>query len=328
MHCFFRKMLLVILTLIPASAWAGFHVCNDTAQDHYVAIASKSHDAWRTVGWHPVAKSTCEFLLDEDLNSRFVYFRLLGVDEQFLHNSIKFCASNEDFSGTGSQECHTQRLAPKDFARVDVGRGTTDFSVNLSDFLRVQQREEVPVVSINAVFQTCRQQPSRGILCSFVGQDHEVITHLTDSTPRGVVRTLTRLHRGAPARISARVDVEILSTIEVSVEFVERRSADTAYEVLVDLQGTWVSQMDPNDSFIVDGATRRNAYLGAVTHQEFISISDECLDFEIDGLALYSWSQDVSGGLCYEIESLEEDVLTLRFLPGGRVLKYQRKPTS
>ncbi len=328
MHCFLKKMLLLVLTIAPASAWAGFHVCNDTMQDQYVAVSSKQDGTWHTVGWRTVAQDSCETVLDADLSGRFVYLRLRDMDARFMHNSVKFCASDEDFSGTGSQVCHTQRLTPKDFARVDVGRGTTDFSVDISGFLRAEQEAAAQDITVNAVFQTCRQQPSGGLLCSFVGQDRELISHLADDTPRGIMRTLTGLHRGAPVRLSGHVEEEFLNTVEVEIDLIERRPADAAYELLVDLQGTWVSQIDPNDSFTVDGATRINAYLGAITTQELISISDMCLEFEVKGLALHSWSKDDANGLCYEIESLEADALSLRFLPHGQVLTYQRKPTS
>lgn len=334
MRCVYMQMLLIAMFLAPASAWAGFHVCNDTPQEQHVAFSYNDDGNWLTRGWWGIAPKACATLLSGEGNARFVYLRLRDRPGQhFLHSSIKFCASHTDFSGTGSTRCPSQHLMPLDFARIDAGRNAADVTVKLSSLLQIEgtpaeAQAEAERVTMKAVFEGCRRATaSVETICSFVAYDREVISRITDDTPRTAARTVTNMHSGAPVVFTATVVRDFLKTTEVRLEAIDRRPADAAHELLLAAQGTWVSVDDTNDSFTVEGATRLNAYVGIGTTREFLSISKQCHNYRHQGFILHSWSKDDAEGLCYQIETITKDSLILHFLPSGRVLRYER-PTN
>ncbi|WP_194269261.1 DUF1036 domain-containing protein [Tritonibacter litoralis] len=327
----FLGIIIALAMLCPVTpAWAGFHLCNDTADDHHVAFTQKTDGAWVSQGWRSVPADDCVTLISQDLTSRFYYLRLRDLGVDLVPSSVKFCASDQDFRGTGSTECHRQSLSSLDFARIDVGRDTSDFTQQISALLPQDDVSKVAQRTLQAVFESCRVAPGgNGPLCSFVGQDRQILTRLKPSVPKSLARRLMQLPTGALVRLTVTVFHDSPNALEVKVLEAAHLPADEAHKQLMDLQGTWVSTIDPNDSFTVHGPSRMNFYLGAATTREFLSVSPQCLGHVAQGgFTLHAWSKDDTKGLCYQIDRLDREYLTLRFLPSGQALEYIRKPGS
>ncbi len=331
MRCHTMKMLWAACLgaagiLSPVSAQAGFEACNDTNTAQSVAFVQKANGAWRVDGWREIAPNSCETLLDGPLQSRFYYLRLRDRDETFLHTSVRFCTSRQDqFQATGSRDCHQQKARPLEYARIDVGTDTRDASVNLSQFLKTEMNSSSRAIQVNAVFQSCKQDGVRGNKrCCFVGPTQEIIVRSNANTSADVLSRLDSLKSGTPVALEGEVLNDLNTTFELKLTALKSRPSDAAHQMLIALQGSWVSDADENDHFTVAGATRANVYAGIATSNEFFSIGTSCQDYEFDGLALHSWNKDESGGLCYLVEELTEDRLVLQFLSSGRSLAFHR----
>lgn len=195
----------------------------------------------------------------------------------------------------------------------------------------VQAAEEaVPAagatVSLRVNFQSC--SPGRradDFLCVFYGGGVKYVAAQTAETDVSAFRALQDTAPGAPMTVQGRVAQSFGGTAELVMSRVSPRIPGPQDRVLGRLQGSWVSQADAADAFIITGSEREGYYAGLSVQTESISVQDSCGG--ASGRPPYLYAHDLEGGvvLCYEIISASEDELLLSYLPRGQRLRYLRK---
>ncbi|MDA7420723.1 hypothetical protein [Tritonibacter multivorans] len=180
-----------------------------------------------------------------------------------------------------------------------------------------------------AVFQGCRTtRPGRPGFCSFVDRGSRLFVYGTGSTPQWLMAELTHLEIGRRVGLTGTRRDLYEGTAEVELAGISLLPVNRYDRILKRLQGQWRSDSDPLDAFQVTGAERVNAYAGAKTSVDYISVQPECGVLTTHGPYLYAWDESGTGGLCYEISKVSDNTLVLIYQPRGRVLKYSREGTA
>ena len=191
---------------------------------------------------------------------------------------------------------------------------------------QVRAMEGASITGHPAVFQGCRPtRPGRPGFCTFVDRGSRLFVYGTGATPHWLMEELGGLEIGRRVGLTGKRydlydgagEVELAGLVVLPLNRYDR--------ILQRLQGLWRSDSDPLDAFQVTGAERVNAYAGARTSVDYISIQPECGSFTAQGPYLHAWDESGTGSLCYEIAKVSDTQLVLVYLPRGNVLGYKRE---
>ena len=147
----------------------------------------------------------------------------------------------------------------------------------------------------------------------------------TGATPQWLMEELEGLDIGRRVALTGKRRDLYDGAAEVELAGLKLLPMDRYDRILQRLQGRWRSDSDPLDAFQVTGAERVNAYAGAKTSVDYISIQPECGTFTAQGPYLYAWDESGTETLCYEISKVSDTQLELIYQPRGKVLMYSRE---
>jgi uncharacterized membrane protein len=328
---------MLLLCGFTGPVWAGLEICNDTDIPHDIAVGYKQDGHWVSEGWWSLDPSACVTAIEGDLNYRFYYYHARGAGQNFLHDQLSFCTLQGVFSITGDNDCNLRGYDKTYFAKIDTGRGSRNFSQQLSKHSRLSNTNRDPNSGFApgtwgtpyvgaAVFHECSQMFRGGVqYCRFVGAGRVFTVFEDNRTPSEVFAGLRRLTKGAPVLLEG----DWAGLYELSVELVLRSAAERAPSdedrLLGQLQGSWAAAQDNKDHFTIRGSVRQNQYAGLPTSQEYLSVMPFCGEDEGSRFYLYAWDIEGGTGLCYEIKDVTESVLDLVYLPRRTELRYLRQ---
>lgn len=177
-----------------------------------------------------------------------------------------------------------------------------------------------------AVFQGCRPtRPGRPGFCSFVDRGSRLFVYGTGATPQWLMEELEGLDIGRRVALTGKRRDLYDGAAEVELAGLRLLPLNRYDRILQRLQGRWRSDSDPMDAFQITGAERVNAYAGAKTSVDYISIQPDCGSFTVQGPYLYAWDESGTETLCYEISKVSDTQLELIYQPRGKVLMYSRE---
>jgi len=113
---------ILVLSLMPASAFADFRLCNTTSGRVGVAIGYKNGKNWVSEGWWNISASNCETLLKGPLVARYYYVYALDYDHGGEWGGKSFmCTRSHEFTIRGADRCQARGFDRTGFFEIDTG---------------------------------------------------------------------------------------------------------------------------------------------------------------------------------------------------------------
>jgi uncharacterized membrane protein len=337
-----RPTALVALMLTPSVGWAGLEFCNETSVKQTVAIGYKDGEDWVSEGWWNIASGDCATPINDDLKSRYYYYRALVSGRDFQDENIAFCTARKAFTIVGDSDCVSRGYEESMFSKIDTGKTAKHFTFTITDAgFPVPTPEPTPTpepepestsaepgtygepYSNAAVLQECLSGGGQ-TTCSFHSEGTKLFVEDDGRTPSHIFRMLRSLDVGEPVTIEGDLVAFYDHTADVVLRDVTTRSWSGADILLDKMQGQWYAKDDPDAQFTILGSERENTYSGAITGIDYLSVQEWCAGFEGDGSYLYAREESSGESFCYAIENVDSSSMTLTFLPRGSVLEFQK----
>lgn len=128
-----KVLVAAALALIWAgSAQAGLRVCNETADVQSISVGYQGDEGWTSEGWWNADPGACIVTLPADLTERYYYYRAEVKGGDFAGENYFFCTQPTVYTIVGDAECVERGFDREAFREVDVGAGSTEFTVTLA----------------------------------------------------------------------------------------------------------------------------------------------------------------------------------------------------
>lgn len=334
--CLWLPALLLAALFYTTDAQARPRICNDTGALHHLAVVLRDGGSWVAQGWHHLHPNDCTEPVPRGYQGKFFYFRSEGPGYSFRDDSVQFCTAPGRFRIPHGGDCAGKDEVLRGFAKADIGQPVQSILLSTRskgggegeaaprrDQKHHSADDELHYTA-DVVFQGCSVNPAEAtVTCKFVGHGMEIGSegHLHVSDP--VFTYLLGLLRGAPLEIDGEMITRFGSFGELDLHSVTPRVPDRFDGLLEQMQGLWQSDRSPLDRFRITGAVRQVSYGGRQMTPEFLSVKDGC-DGAGEGDFLLAWDSLRGSSLCYRIETLAKDRMTLIYLPRGIRLDYRR----
>ena len=343
--CLWLPVLLLAALLETTAAQAGTRICNDTEALHQLAVTLHTGGRWVAQGWQPLLPGDCAEPVPEGYHSKFFYFRAEGAGYRFRDDSVRFCTAPGRFRIADDNVCELPNQSRQGFAKALTG--ARERTVQLSSRLHPAsgaaaaaplqeihrasadgaQRADRSHYAVDVVFQGCTLQgETETVTCKFIGNGMEIGAEGRVQISDPVFTYLLGLLRGAPLAIDGEMITRFGSFGELELHSVTPRTPNRFDKMLQQMQGEWLSERNPKDRFSISGAVRRVRYGGAEMTPEFITIQESCRDLQGAGDYLMAWDSQRGTSICYLIQFLGAERMTLVYLPRGTRLDYRRMP--
>lgn len=331
MKCLWLPALLLAALLDLTAAQAGTRFCNDTDALHHLAVVLRDGGSWVAQGWQHLHPGDCVDPVPREYPGKFLYYRAESPGHRFQDDSVQFCTAPGQFRIPRGGDCTGQEQAWRRFAKASLNQpvllSTRSHSgEGAADSLQDQHHsaEDGLHYTAEVVFQGCRLNTAEEtVTCKFVGHGMEIGSEGRLQVEDPVFTYLLGLLRGAPLEIDGEMISSFGSFGELDLHSVTPRVPDRYDGLLQKMQGVWLSERSPLDRFSISGAMRRVSYGGRRMTPEFLSVQDSCqggkgADF------LLAWDSLRGSSLCYRIDALTQDRMTLTYMPRGIRLDYRR----
>jgi len=120
----------MVLVLLPGTAAAQLHMCNETPELRSFAIGYKDGADWTSEGWWSVAPGECKTVRGQALRHAYFYYRATA-DGAFKGQGYKFCTSPDPFTIVGDSDCESRGYARDDFSQIEIGTAS-EFTFTLT----------------------------------------------------------------------------------------------------------------------------------------------------------------------------------------------------
>jgi uncharacterized membrane protein len=122
------------LMLLPGTAHADFHLCNNSGSRVGVAIGYKDPEGtWVTEGWWNLSARSCETVLKGTLVARYYYIYAIDYDRGGEWSGQAYmCTRDKEFTIQGTQDCLARGYDKTGFFEVDTGEQRT-WTVQLTE---------------------------------------------------------------------------------------------------------------------------------------------------------------------------------------------------
>lgn len=333
------------LCLGATAVQAAIRICNDTDQDQQLAISARLSGSWVTEGWETLGPGHCVTAPPKGHSGRFFYYRAQGPGYGFRDDSIHFCTLPERFRIEGGKDCLDRGFQQQGFARARLDQldqsDTSEPQILLGQRLFALQepqaeqlntepapQPDAPSAGSNfaadAVLESCKPGAGKGVTCRLVAADMQLSVNSRNSLNPQAFTFLVGLPQGAPLRVEGRLLYRFGRAARLELLNAEPRRANEFDNLRSRMQGEWQSAEDPEDQFTIRAVTRQAVFRGRNMAAELISIQPRCAVSPQQGQYLVAWEAESDTSLCYEIVSLTNEQLVLRYLPRGTELRYIR----
>jgi uncharacterized membrane protein len=116
-----------------SGADGGLIFCNETDYIQSVSIGYNENGEWISEGWWNVDPGECQTPLAGALQQRYYYYRAEVDAGDFDGEGYFFCTSPEAYTIVGEGRCAMRGYDSEDFAEIDTGPTTTEYTVTLID---------------------------------------------------------------------------------------------------------------------------------------------------------------------------------------------------
>ena len=342
-----------LVSLTPVTASAGLEICNETSVKHTVAVGYKDGEDWVSEGWWNISPGSCATPLQDDLKSRFYYYRTVASGRDFQDDNIAFCTVDKVFTIVGDDDCTARGYEQSLFAKIDTGSTAKHFIFTITDTgtapaptpqpapipAPTPQPTQTPapttdtsstepgtygrVFVASANLQECLNSDDEAY-CSFFSDAGKFFVADDGRTPSNIFASLRSLELGSPITIEG----DIVAVYDHSSEIVLRSVTTRAWsaaDIMIDkMQGQWYAVDDADAQFTISGLERLNTNNGAITSTDYLSVQDSCTGFEDNEAYLYAREVGTGKSLCYVIETVDDLNMILTSLPNGNRLKYRK----
>ncbi|MBQ2261488.1 MAG: DUF1036 domain-containing protein [Loktanella sp.] len=111
-----------VFAMVPA-AHAQFQVCNQTFDVVNLAVGSFVRSAFETTGWWTIGPNQCVFLIENQLDARYVYVFAQDVFGRIiLSGATPMCIAPDRFTIRGESDCLVRGFLEARFHEVDTLR--------------------------------------------------------------------------------------------------------------------------------------------------------------------------------------------------------------
>ncbi|NSY38578.1 DUF1036 domain-containing protein [Leisingera sp. ANG59] len=337
MKCLWLPALVLAALFDDTAARAGIRICNDTEALHHLAVTLHTGGRWVAEGWQPLRPGDCAEPVPQEYPRSYFYFRAESPGYSFRDDSVRFCTAPGRFRIQHGAECVHRDHARQGFAKSAFG--TENRTIQLSRYSHpasgraakaaareiLREAADREQYSVDVVFQGCKQQEAmETVTCRFVGSGMEFGAEGRVEMSDPVFTYLLGLLQGAPLAIDGEVITHFGNSGELELHSVTPRAPNRFDRILQQMQGEWMSERNPMDRFTISGAVRQLSYDGMELPPEFIAVQGSCHATEGEGEYLMAWDSVNGTSLCYQINSLTDENLTLIYLPHGTRLDYWR----
>ncbi len=334
MKCLWLPALLLAAFLNLAEAQAGARICNDTDALHQLAVVLRDRGGWVAQGWQHLHPGECMEAAPRQYPGKFLYFRSESPGYRFRDDSVRFCTAPGRFRIPHGGDCTGENQVPLRFAKASSDQKVLLSKRSAGGAGRAAARGKDPHhlrtggqhYTAEVIFQGCRLNPRKETAtCQFVGDGMELAAQGRLQVSDPLFTYLLGVLRGTSMVIDGEMTSRFGSFGELDLHSVTPRVPGRLDEILHQMQGRWQSERNPLDRFIVSGAVRRASYGGRQMTPEFLSVRTSCEGkARGEGEYLQAWDSLRGSSLCYRIEALTQDRITLVYIPNGIRLDYRR----
>jgi len=346
------RLALGVIVLLGSvqGAKAGLVLCNRAEVPQTVGVGYKLDGAWFSEGWWTLAPTECKTLVGGDLKQRYYYYTV-RTPEGFVGEGYSFCAQDASYELSGADgDCSALSAVARGYAQIDTGETATSFTFDLIGFAPAKAADTAPLPQTPALSPEARAESfvrgqqgepfyitARLQECSTVdGFDGCFVyaegwrwsfAHGAGSNPAAMA-ALARL----PVNTMLHMSGDILSygdiTVEALLASIDLAPPDANSATLDRMQGRWVSEDDPQSKLDIIGSEQVDTYGDEVLSISVLSFAQGCPDGSVEGsptLVVQPMGSDPDSALCYAIDSVTADRMTLMYLPRGNFLTYLRR---
>ncbi|UWQ77889.1 DUF1036 domain-containing protein [Leisingera sp. S132] len=337
MKCLWLPALLLAALLDTTAAQAGPRICNDTDALHHLAVVLREGGSWVARGWQHLNPGECAEPAPDPYNGRFLYFRAESPGYRYRDDSVRFCTAPGRFRIPHGGGCTGENQVPLRFAKAAADQKVLLSARSAGGAGQAAAREKDPHhphdlrtggqhYTAEVTFQGCRLNPRKETAtCQFIGDGIELAAQGRLQVSDPLFTYLLGLLRGTSLVIDGEMTSRFGAFGELDLHSVTPRVPGRLDKILHRMQGRWQSERRPLDRFIISGAVRRASYGGRQMTPEFLSVRSSCEGkARSEGEYLQAWDSQRGSSMCYRIEALTQDRLTLVYMPNGIRLDYRR----
>lgn len=332
-----------LVTLTPVAGWAGLEICNETSIKQTVAVGYKDGEDWVSEGWWNITPGYCATPLQDDLKSRYYYYRAVASGRDFQDDNIAFCTVPKVFTIVGDADCIERGYEQSLFAKIDTGTTAKHFTLTMTDTGTAPAPTPTPQPTPAPTTDTSSTEPGtygRAFVasanlqeclsgggeayCSFFSDAAKFFVADDGRTPSNIFASLQSLELGSPITIEGDIVAVYDQSSEIVLRSVTTRAWSSADIMIDKMQGQWYAVDDTDAQFTISGLERLNTNNGAITSTDYLSVQDSCAGFEDSEAYLYAREVGTGESYCYVIESVDDLNMTLTSLPRGNRLKYRK----
>jgi len=111
----------IAAVLMPGMAMAGLEICNQTSEQHSVAIGYQKDGQWMSEGWWNIPSGACQEPVKGDLASRYYYMHATAGGQKVAGQGYTFCTKTDVFTIVGDENCEGRGYVASDFLQIDTG---------------------------------------------------------------------------------------------------------------------------------------------------------------------------------------------------------------
>ncbi|MEQ9258988.1 MAG: DUF1036 domain-containing protein [Roseovarius sp.] len=343
------------LSALPGAALAGLTICNDTSQQHSVAIGYKSGDQWISEGWWNIAPGACAEPVTGDLQSRYYYFRATAPGRSFPGEGYMFCTEQAAFTITGDADCVARGYESSDFAMIDTGTSALSHTHRIvepkgKDTSGKQQAANTapaapaaPASPSGTIFRSGLGRGEHGEpftnrlgfqgcdffdgfeACVFIGDGWKYMAAFDDPTPSGFLEQFYTTPLGVPMVVTGDLVSYEGRTAQLAVSEIEvLAGADTYAPQRQAMQGSWVSADDPNEELYIQGL-EMHQYFGKEYSDSFLlEIAPDCAESAGTGPVIVQTSVTYGDEYCYRIDNLSGGWMDLILMGHEAMVSYRK----
>ena len=189
-------------------------------------------------------------------------------------------------------------------------------------FVRGQQGEPF---TQSALMQECGLT-DEGHLCTLYAEGWRYALY-EGQTSSEIIDALKGLAPNTPVDIMGDLVYYGDITAEVILSRIAPGPADPKAELRAALQGNWVSTDDPTYTALIIGSEIMQYSAGELTSVSVMNIGTTCgdgVELEGDIFLLQEMGGDPMDGICWSLETVTPDSLTVFYLPRGNILSFRR----
>ncbi len=328
---------LAVLVWLPTSvARAELVLCNETGTSRSVAIGYGRDGTWVSEGWWTIPVGDCQRVISQDLSNRYYYYRATDRSGDFDGEGYMFCTDRQAFTIVGDDDCARRGYRRESFRKIDTGPTARAFTVTMTAADGAQSASKSAAarpgthgepLSVTGIFRGCGRVD--GVLSCSIEADGWTYAVVDDGrTPKSLLHRLDRMPMNQRVHLQGDLVTQGDVTIEVTARAIEvvGHTGNPSAGLHTALIGAWQSLDDPAGSIaFIAGGGYESYHAGDLLEQGWFDVADRCPGGPVTGeTVLVTGILGDPEPLCFGIDAVPGDHLTLIALPRGNLLRYVR----